>query len=430
MLKWQRVLAGQAVIRFTCRMTFALRPKTPAGEKLYAAACQIQPALLERAASADLHNEMPAASYQDLMDSGVAAAFVPAELGGFGLQSVHDWIVGIVTLAQGDPSAAIAINMHLGVSRGMALAYHQASNTPAKAAVATRLALPLEQIAQGNMLICATATEPGTDNLHPRTEATPCADGWQIHGHKIFVTMSPLATHLGMNLRMRDAEGDHLVTTMLPMDTPGLLPQGDWDALGMRGSGSQSVKFDGAVVPAGAVRKLGPWGEWSVGVLMNRALANLPLVGAFLGIAEAAHAMALEKLGSQTRVDAPVTGFSGVQNLVGEMDIELAKCRAILTAAADAVDRFVTAHASEPPSLEAAHQLMKDYQAAKWVVNRGAIDIVSKAMDLMGGSGYTNQHPLARMYRDVRAGPFMQPFAPTEAREYVGQVALGRLPTG
>jgi len=71
---------------------------------------------------------------------------------------------------------------------------------------------------------------------------------------------------------------------------------------------------------------------------------------------------------------------------------------------------------------------MKDYQAAKWVVNRGAIDIVSRAMDLLGGAGYTNAHPLARMYRDVRAGPFMQPFAPTEAREYIGKVALGIWP--
>ena len=37
------------------------------------------------------------------------------------------------------------------------------------------------------------------------------------------------------------------------------------------------------------------------------------------------------------------------------------------------------------------------------LVNQGAIDIVSLAMDLMGGAGFTNTQPLARLYRDVRA---------------------------
>ena len=76
------------------------------------------------------------------------------------------------------------------------------------------------------------------------------------------------------------------------------------------------------------------------------------------------------------------------------------------------------------------HELMKDYQSAKWVVNRHAIEIVGQAMDLCGGGGYLARNPLSRLYRDVRAGPFMQPFSPTEARDYVGQVALGRYPEG
>ena len=51
---------------------------------------------------------------------GVAAAFVPQELGGLGLRSMHDWILTIATLARGDASAAIAISMHLSATRGLA----------------------------------------------------------------------------------------------------------------------------------------------------------------------------------------------------------------------------------------------------------------------------------------------------------------------
>lgn len=407
-------------------MSYKMHAKTAAGEAVVNAAAGLVPAFAARAEAADAANSLCLPNYEDLAASGVSAAFVPKSLGGMGLESIHDWILTIVTLAQGDASTAIAMNMHLGVSRGMTTAFLQAEakNAPA----AEKLSLPLKAIAAGKMWICATATEPGTDNLHPFTEALGHQDGWCIRGRKIFVTMSPMATHLGMNLRMRDADGDHLVTTMMPMTTKGLEPQDDWDALGMRASGSQAIVFNDVLVPKSAVRKIGPWGQWSVGMLMNRALANLPLVGAFLGIAEAAHSIAIEKLGSQTRLGNKITGDSGVQHLVGEMEIELAKCRAILAVAAQGMDDFVAQHAASPPSMADAHRLMKDYQAAKWVVNRGAIDIVSKAMDLMGGAGYANNHPLARLYRDVRAGPFMQPFAPAQARGYVGQVALEQWP--
>ena len=71
---------------------------------------------------------------------------------------------------------------------------------------------------------------------------------------------------------------------------------------------------------------------------------------------------------------------------------------------------------------------MKNYQSAKWVVNRNAIDIVSRAMDLSGGGGFMTQNPLSRLYREVRAGPFMQPHSPIDARDNVGNVLLGTYP--
>lgn len=383
----------------------------------------------ERAQPADARNEMCHENFHDLFSTGISSAFVPEELGGSGLESIHDWILVIATLARGDASTAIAITMHHAIGRRMAQMYSAANANWGPDDERTReLREPLKKMAAGEMLVCATATEVGTDNLHPMTAAVRDGGGWRINGQKIFVTMSPIATHVSTVVRVRDDEGDHMANIVLPMDTPGLLPQDDWDALGMRGSGSQSVVFEDAWISDAALSRMGPWGRWSLDYLEFRAIANIVLVGAFLGIAEAAHDIALTKLATRSRVGQLAAEQSGIQNLVGEMAIELAQCRAVLGAAAVEMDDYSDRHSSSRASMEEAHGLMSDYQVAKWTVNRGAVGVVSKAMDLLGGSGYTNSAALARLYRDVRAGPFMQPFGPAELREYVGQVSLGQYP--
>ncbi|MFT7653073.1 MAG: alkylation response protein AidB-like acyl-CoA dehydrogenase [Candidatus Azotimanducaceae bacterium] len=408
-------------------MGYELTAKTSAGKQFQDAARQHIATFRERAPAADSSAEIEERNFSDLQSSGFASAFVPEACGGWGLESVHDWIAGLATLARGDGSTAIAICMHLSVSRGMAAAYNLAIATNKDPAGP---AAPLTAIADGKMLICATATERGTDNLHPMTEAVLTDDGYLINGAKMFVTMSPIATHLAMNLRMRDADGDHLVTVMLSMSTQGIEPQNDWQALGMRASGSQSINFNDVLVPKQAIRRLGTWGEWSPMLLVNRTIGNLTLVAAFLGIAEHAYELAINNVKGRNRVGQTMTTHAGIQHAVAEMDIELAKCRALMAQAGNLTDEFIAKHRDKPPTEEEAHGLMKDYQAAKWVVNRGAIDIVNQAMDLCGGGGFMTSNPLSQLYRDVRAGPFMQPFAATEMRDYVGQVALGIYPQG
>ena len=71
-------------------------------------------------------------------------------------------------------------------------------------------------------------------------------------------------------------------------------------------------------------------------------------------------------------------------------------------------------------------ELFAEAQAAKAFVNEAAARIVDRALALSGGAGYLNGHPLARAYRDVRAGSFMQPLGANRAYELLGDVALGR----
>lgn len=88
-------------------------------------------------------------------------------------------------------------------------------------------------------------------------------------------------------------------------------------------------------------------------------------------------------------------------------------------------DDFYRAHAAGSEPLGEQHELMKGFQCTKQFVTRKAVGIVDRAMTASGGVGYLSRSPLSRLYRDVRAGPFMQPFSPSEAFEYIGQVTLG-----
>ncbi len=408
-----------------------LQPRTEPGRRFTDVAESHVEKFAARAEAHDRAGNFPSENFAELAVSGALGAFVPESLGGLGLDSVRDWAVGLSRLGRADASTAIALNMHLGASRMLVGAWRGAVAGGDEAGAARSEAL-LKAIASGNFVICATATEAGTDFLRPKTTATRVSDGWRLDGRKIFATLSPIANLYVMNLRVPSEEGDQMGFAFVPADTPGLVPQDDWDALGMRASGSQSVVLDGCVIPDGTIQIAGPWGSWTPPVLMGRTLANLTLLGAFVGVAEAARQLAIDAAQQQSKpkFGGPIAGHSGVQHLVGEIEIDFAAASAILVDTANELDAFLEHQGSRTPSLDDAHECMKQFQCAKWIVNEKTIAVVSKAMDVVGGGAYLSAHPLSRLYRDVRAAPFMQPFAPNEAREYIGQVALGRLPDG
>jgi alkylation response protein AidB-like acyl-CoA dehydrogenase len=400
-------------------MAMELTAETDAGRDLVATAEWLAEDLGSRAAAHDRDGSYPFESIDALRKAGYFAAPVPAELGGLGVSSVHDVIVASSRLARGDASVAIGVNMHLGVVLNL-LRRWQMARAAGNARRERAFEASLQRIAAADVVMAGATSEPGQDLSRPRTTAVRANGSWRVDGHKIFCTMAPAATVLVTSVRFEADDGDERYGWVeIPAGAPGVRINDDWDALGMRASGSHSVTFEGVELPVGAVR-----GGFPTGATVPFVERNLPLglfhASASLGIAEAA----FERAARPERIGDDARG----RMLVAESVVDLSAARAALARAAALVDDHYAANPAAPGADEELMAVFAEGQAAKTFVGDATTRVVDRALALSGGAGYLNGSPLARASRDVRACAFMHPLGANRAYEFLGDLALGRQP--
>jgi alkylation response protein AidB-like acyl-CoA dehydrogenase len=127
------------------------------------------------------------------------------------------------------------------------------------------------RIADADVVIAAAMSERGQNLTRPATTAVRTEAGWRIDGTKVFCTMAPAATVLLTSVRFATDDGERFGYVEIAADAPGVRINDDWDALGMRASGSHSVTFDGVELAAGALR-----GGFPVGSTAPFLERNLP----------------------------------------------------------------------------------------------------------------------------------------------------------
>ena len=395
-----------------------LAATTGPGARLVTLAESLAADFATRAAAHDREGSYPHASVDALRDTGYLAAAVPHEHGGMGVASVHDLIVAASRLARGDASVAIGANMHMAVLRNIVRRWEMAvaaGNERRAAAVGGTLA----SVARDGVVIATAVSEHGLQDLtRPATTARRTAGGWRIDGRKAFCTMAPAATVLFTAVTFVDDEGrERYGYARVPAGTPGVVVHDDWDALGMRASGSHSVSFDGVELPESALRGGFPAGS-ATAYMESNLTAGLFHASASLGIAEAAQDGALRAKTVDGRA----------RMLVAENAIDLSAARAALARAAALIDDHYAANPTAAGPGEQLTAIFGEAQATKAFVNEACVRVVDRALALSGGAGYRNGHPLSRAYRDVRAGAFMHPLGANRAYDFVAEVALGGEP--
>jgi len=348
---------------------------------------------------------------------------VPTEFGGGGVRSVRDILVASSRLARGDVATTIGVNMHfavlLNVIRGWRTAIARGDDRRASAASAS-----LQRIVEDDIVFASAVSEPAPQDLtRPRTTAVRTADGWVIEGRKVFTTMAAAATIVNTAVTYHAADGtERYGFAFVPTSAPGVEFPDDWDAIGMRASASGSMSLHGVVVGVDAVRDGFAVGSYTP-ALFDRFLAS----GAFhasasLGIAESSHFAMVDAL---TRRPEAVLDDPHAMTGLADNVVDLTAMQASLDLAGRRIDQYRAAFPCGEATLAEAQAVTAAVQAAKAFICTGAQRVTDRALALSGGAGYMSKHPLAKAWRDARAGAFMHPFGANRAYDLVARTALG-----
>ena len=118
---------------------------------------------------------------------------------------------------------------------------------------------------------------------------------------------------------------------------------------------------------------------------------------------------------SQEPFDQPMTHYPGNQLMAAEMEIGLRSARAMLHQA-------VAPHADL--KRRAGEDLVSLIAACQFVME-SCLQVVDRAMRMVGGAALFKKNPLEQMYRDARAAVIHQPFAGLEGKALLGRRAFG-----
>lgn len=334
-----------------------------------------------KSAEIDEQSVFPKENVEDLIKLGYASLTLPESYGGNGF-SVYDMVLLQETLASFDANTALSVGWSLGVVGEL---------FENKLWTQEKLDFFAAEVLNGalvNRSVSEAQTGSPTRGGRPGTTAIKNGDTWVLNGRKIFTTASPVLSYFLTSAWIEEKE--RIGFFLIPRDTEGLSIEETWDVVSMRGTSSDDLILNNVIVHESYLVELP---EFASGGKINGWLLHIPAT--YLGIAQAArdYAVHFANTHSPNSLNGPIAQLPNVQQLIGEIDLELTKSRLVIYGVASAYDND-----------SSKELLSNEVSVAKHIVTNSAITIVDKAMRLVGAKSLQRTNPLQRYYRDVRAG--------------------------
>ena len=244
---------------------------------------------------------------------------------------------------------------------------------------------------EGDMIGCLCITEPfgGSDVAGMRSTAIKKGDKYILNGSKTFITNGVYSDYLivaaktdpsdkykGISIFVVDRDAKGVSATKL-------------DKLGWRASDTGEIAFDNVEIPAENL--LGEEGKGFPYIMQHFALERLLMGVNAHARAEFAVEYAIKYMEERTAFGTSLDKFQVLRHKVAEMASRVDMCREY--------------NYSITKRLNNGQYVVKEASMSKLLSTKMADEVIYDALQLLGGYGYMEEYPMARLLRDSRLGP-------------------------
>jgi acyl-CoA dehydrogenase len=331
----------------------------------------------------DAAKAYPGELWQEICNSGLCGVAIPAEFGGSQL-GMLDLAMAIEALcAAGGGSSLSQLFMLNPIFGGVTLAKYGSDLHKSW----------LPGLVDGSIQFCMALTEPdaGSNALNITSFATPHGDGWRLCGSKVWITSVAQSQKMLVVCRTKPAseverKTDGISLFVIDTDRAGL-SHTPIDKAGTRTLPSSAVFFDDVEIKAEEL--VGTLHKGFHQLLDTLNTERIVTTAGLIGTADLAARLAID-FGCQRKVfdGRPIMSYQALQFPIAESHIQ-ARCAQLMNYKA------ATLHDSGLPFGSEANQ-------AKWLAGHAAGHATDRAMQSMGGMGYSKEYHVERLWRDAR----------------------------
>ncbi|MBI3699548.1 MAG: isovaleryl-CoA dehydrogenase [Afipia sp.] len=331
-----------------------------------------------RAAEIDKTNQFPRDLWPKLGALGLHGITVEEEYGGAGLGYLEHCIA-MEEISRGSASVGLSYGAHSNLC----------INQIRRNASEEQKKKYLPKLISGEHVGALAMSEPGagSDVVSMKTRADKKGDRYIVNGNKMWITNGPIAETLVVYAKTDPNSGPRGITAFLiEKGMKGFSTAQKLDKMGMRGSDTAELVFEDCEVPEENV--LGNVGK-GVNVLMSGLdYERAVLAAGPLGIMQACMDVVMPYVHERKQFGQAIGNFQLVQAKVADMYVVMNAARAYVYAVAKSCDRGETTR--------------EDSAGAILYAAERATQCALDAIQLLGGNGYINDYPTARLLRDAK----------------------------
>ncbi|AKO97540.1 Acyl-CoA dehydrogenase [Marinovum algicola DG 898] len=330
------------------------------------------------AAEIDATNTFPNELWQEMGELGLLGVTVPEEYGGAGMGYLAH-VIAVEEIARASASVSLSYGAHSNLCVNQ-IKLNGSEEQKQKY---------LPRLVSGEHVGALAMSEAGagSDVVSMKLRAEKRNDHYRLNGNKFWITNGPDADTLVVYAKTDPDAGSKGITAFLiEKEMKGFSTSKHFDKLGMRGSNTAELVFEDVEVPFDNI--LGEEGK-GVRVLMSGLdYERVVLAGIGTGIMAACLDEIMPYMAERKQFGQPIGNFQLMQGKLADIYTKMNSARAYVYEVAKACDR--------------GEVTRQDAAACCLYASEEAMVVAHQAVQAMGGAGFMNETPVARIFRDAK----------------------------